>query len=368
MKNHTVLLLGYGSIAKAHAYALNALPFYYDDLQISAYCVAGRNASKASEFARQYGFETFCTIEDISSLKQIDTVFILGPNKVHIPHLKLALAMDNVHKIYIEKPLFCSSSEERYVQELISNQLSNQFSKVQIQIGFQFLQSPPMRHLLQLLNNHDFGQLIHFRTQYLRSGYLDRKYHESRGDRLKPAPEGGAIADLGSHAFSLLIALLGDNLKILHTAQNQPFADVHPMSDLCSQITLQEQTSGAIGHVTASRISAGADDILEVELHFHKAALRFSSTQADTLHICSPDSNNQWTTIHCGNDYAPHSQFPQKGIASGWLRALVHAHFIFFTQADEDAFIPDLAHGLNVQRLIHSATKQLQKNTQGVNT
>jgi len=355
-KNH-ILFLGYGSIAKAHAYAINALPYYYNDLQVSAHCIAGRNLSNASQFAKQYGFKNSCSIDEISSLDTIDTVFILGPNKVHIPHLKLALGMKNVTKIYIEKPLFCNNDEEIYIKNLIDKEPSN----IQIQVGFQFLQSNQARRALQVLKQNDFGDLIHFRAQYLRCGYLDSNYRNSRGDRLKPTPEGGAVADLGSHVFSLLIALIGNQLEVLHAAQSKTFPNIHPLSDLCTQIMLKHKVSGAIGNITASRISAGSDDALEVELRFSNGALRFSSTEADMLQVYHPKQEAHWTSEHCGNDYAPHSQFPQQGIASGWLRALVHAHYVFLTQDDKEAFIPNLQHGLHVQQLINNTANILQQ-------
>ena len=56
--------------------------------------------------------------------------------------------------------------------------------------------------------------------------------------RLTPAPDGGAMADLGSHGISLLMAFLGENLQITSAVQAGRFADVPDDSDLFSLIVI----------------------------------------------------------------------------------------------------------------------------------
>lgn len=48
---------------------------------------------------------------------------------------------------------------------------------------------------------------------------LKKDYRDKRASRLTPAPDGGAMADLGSHAISMLVAFLGNNLRITGAMQ-----------------------------------------------------------------------------------------------------------------------------------------------------
>jgi hypothetical protein len=63
--------------------------------------------------------------------------------------------------------------------------------------------------------------------------------------------------------------------------------------------------------------------------------------------------------VRCASDYAPESRFPARAVAGGWLRPLLHAHYLFFTDARSGAFVPDLPHALAVQRLIEQAVAKL---------
>jgi predicted dehydrogenase len=100
--------LGAGGIARAHAYALNSLKYYYSEIpeiEFEAVCSTRKESSDA--FAAKYSFTKSLSLEDFRSNTRINTVLILGPNNVHFEHLKLALEMPSVTRIYLEKPV-CS--------------------------------------------------------------------------------------------------------------------------------------------------------------------------------------------------------------------------------------------------------------------
>ncbi|MCJ7813201.1 hypothetical protein MUP95_07805, partial [bacterium] len=284
-----------------------------------------------------------------------DTVFILSPNDTHYNYLNNAIKMPNIQRIYIEKPLCVSQEEESAIKKLVRNMPL----KVTIQAGFQFLQMATVRRAMQIWKAYDFGIPVHFNGRYLHSGYLKRSYREKKQSRLKSAPSGGAIADLGSHLFSLLIAFLGENLKVIDARKSGQFEDVVPESDLCTTVLLQDEKSGAVGHVTASRISAGAGDVLEFEIRCTKLALKISTQCPDILEVFMEDEQGGWKTINCGSDYQPASKFPSLSYHSGWLRSLIHAHYLFFNGGNGYSFVPDINHALEVQRLLRNTISHL---------
>mgnify|MGYP001810091186 CR=1 FL=1 len=86
--------LGCGGIARSHAFALNSLKFFYQEvpeIEFESACASRKESSDA--FAAKFGFRNSVSIEEFKANPEINTVFILGPNKVHFEHLKLVREM-----------------------------------------------------------------------------------------------------------------------------------------------------------------------------------------------------------------------------------------------------------------------------------
>jgi len=338
--------LGAGGIARAHAFALDSLKYFYADvpaIEFEAVCSARKESSDA--FARKFGFRKSLSLEEFKSNLNINTVLILGPNKVHFEHLKLALEMPAVTHIYLEKPVCSSLDEELQMAEIAKT------SGKRIQVGFQYLQTASVREALAFWNSGKLGAPIHFDLKYYHGDYLQQSYREKRLTRLTPAPDGGAMADLGSHGISLLMAFLGENLQITSAFQAGNFSDVPKDSDLFSSISLVNPENGAAGTMSASRISSGSGDLVSLEIYAEKGMLRYSSQSVDYFEYYLEETG-QWTRQVVGSNYLPLTSFPSGHVPPGWLRSMIHAHFLFLTDNDIKTFFPDLKHGLAVQRLV----------------
>ena len=346
--------IGSGGIARSHAYSLNSLRYFYNDapeFEISAVCSA-TNDSRAS-FAKQFGFARSWDLEEFIADDKINTVFILGPNKVHFEHLKAAIGMQGIKRIYLEKPVCSNLDEAKAIEGLV-----DKHPEIKIQVGFQFLFSATIRSMLNLWKSGKLGKAIHFDLKYYHSDYLLKDYRDRRQSRLTPAPDGGAMADLGSHSLSLLIALLGTNLKITGALQGGHFDDVNTDSDLFSLITIHDQASGAVGTLSASRISSGTGDYFSAELFTELGALRYSSQTPDYFEFFT-EASGLWSRKMVGSDFKPLSGFPSVHVPPGWLRSMIHAHYVFLTGKDQNEFVPDIKHGLAVQRLVTQTAEHL---------
>jgi len=347
--------IGAGGIARSHAYALQAMKFYYDQApEVIFETVCSTTESKREKFSRQFGFAKAEAEDQFFKNDKINAVFILGPNQVHFPHLERALKMPAVKYIYIEKPVCASFSEEQAMWKLLEDVRPG----VKIQVGFQFLQSSAIREALYFWKSGILGAPIHFDLNYYHSDYLQSSYREKRKTRLVPAPEGGAMADLGSHGISLLLAFFGSQLQIVHAMQSGHFDDVPAGSDLFSTISLVDPVHHASGHLSASRISSGTGDLVDLEIYAQKGTLQYCSYQPDQFRLYLEETG-EWVTRNVGSNYLPLGSFPSGHVSPGWLRAMVHAHYLFLGGTDEKAFIPDLKHGLEVQRLVRETADYL---------
>lgn len=348
--------IGAGGIARAHVYAIQALKFYYNQVpDLVLQSVTSARPESRENFARQFGFLEAQDLDNFRNNKKIEAVFILGPNKVHFEHFELALGMPNVKYIYLEKPV-CSSLEEEHKMRIL---LAAQDSKVKIQVGFQYLQTSSVREGLKLWKSGIFGRPVHFDLKYYHGDYLQKSYRKKRVTRLTPAPDGGAMADLGSHGISLLMAFLGEDLQISSALQAGDFQDVPEGSDLFSSISLFEPKTGAVGTMSASRISSGTGDLVHLEIYAENGAFKYSSKNPDYFEYYIEGSDN-WNKKMVGSNYQPVTSFPSGHVPPGWLRSMVHAHYQFFTGDDAEAAIADLEHGLAVQRIVRETAQHLE--------
>jgi predicted dehydrogenase len=166
------------------------------------------------------------------------------------------------------------------------------------------------------------------------------------------------MADLGSHGISLLMAFFGKNLQITGALQGGSFADVPAGSDLFSSLSLVEPETGAVGNMSASRISSGTGDLVHLEIYAENGALRYSSQHSEYFEYYL-EGTNQWIKQMVGSNYKPITSFPSGHVPPGWLRSMVHAHYCFFTGDDTTTFLPDLGHGLAVQRIVRETADHL---------
>lgn len=357
MHKINVGFIGAGGIARAHVYAIQALKFYYNEMPpIVLESVTSVRKESRESFAEQFGFNLAQTLEEFAANPNIEVVFILGPNKVHFEHFELALNMPNVHSVYLEKPV-CSSLEE---EEKMKQLLKLYGSKVKIQVGFQYLQTSSVREGLKFWKSGVLGKPIHFDLKYYHGDYLQESYRKKRVTRLTPAPDGGAMADLGSHGISLLMAFMGEQLQISSALQAGDFNDVPAGSDLFSSISLFEPETKAVGTMSASRISSGTGDLVHLEIYAEKGAFRYSSKNPDFFEYYLEGSEN-WVKKMVGSNYQPVTSFPSGHVPPGWLRSMVHAHYQFFTGDDAASVVADLEHGLAVQRIVRETAIHLEK-------
>ena len=347
--------IGAGGIARSHAFSLNSLPYYYDDSpETEMESVCSVTEAHREAFSHKYGFNRAQPLEEFLKNRRINTVFILGPNKVHYEHLEAAIKMSSVERIYLEKPV-CSTTEE----EIKIADLAGKYPGTKIQVGFQYLFSTQIMQALNFWKSGKPGRPIHFDIKYYHGDYLQTEYRSKRRNRLTPAPDGGAMADLGSHAVSLAIVFLGDKIQITNAQQAGNFEDVPYNSDLFSLINLYEPATRAAGTLSASRISSGTGDMISFELYCEKGMLKFSTLTPEYYEYYLEETGEHYRHF-TGSDYRPVTSFPSGHVPPGWLRSMIHAHYVFLTGSHKETFIPDITHGLAVQRIVRETAHHLQ--------
>jgi predicted dehydrogenase len=162
-KHAKIGFIGAGGIARSHAYSLNSLRYFYNnvpEVELAAVCSARESSREA--FASKFGFAGACGIDEFIANDKIDTVFILGPNNVHLEHLRAAAGMHGIKRIYLEKPVCSGPEEEKEIEKLVAANPG-----IRIQVGFQYLFSASVREALALWKSGIFGTPVHFGLKYI---------------------------------------------------------------------------------------------------------------------------------------------------------------------------------------------------------
>ena len=96
-----------------------------------------------------------------------------------------------------------------------------------------------------------------------------------------------------------------------------------------------------------------------MEFFCEKGSLKYSSLTPDYFEYYLEETG-LWERQIVGSNYRPLTSFPSGHVPPGWLRSMIHAHYVFLTGNDKKAFIPDIEHGLAVQRLVTETAEQMK--------
>ncbi len=372
MKTLNVGIIGFGFIGKVHAYGYVNLPLFYESLavrgRITHVCTSRMETAQRAR-AQIYADVATTDFRDITENPEIDVVHICSPNHLHKEALRSAMA-HNKH-IYCDKPLVATMDEAREVLKALPQYTGT------AQMTFQNRFFPASMRARQLIDADFLGQVLEFRFAYLHAGSADPQAPLKW--KLSAEAGGGVIADLASHVLDLANFLLGDYASLLaatHIAYpdrpsvEAPSRRVKVDAEDCVML-LARLTSGAMGHLEATKIATGTEDELRFEIHGEKGALRFNSMSPHYLEAYDARSSaastgavQGWTAIPTGQRFSsPASPFPGPKFTVGWLRIHVAclANFLQAVAAG-DTGDPGLSQGAYVQYLMDCARTSARQN------
>lgn len=364
-------LLGFGSMGKTHTYAIKNLPFYYEDLPFDAKVVGVCTTRTESAEAAGRSFDIPVRTVDEAELifsPDIDVIDICTPNLFHFESLKKALLAGK--HIYCEKPL-CVSSEQ--AREILS--LSETRTDLIGRIVFNNRFLAPVLRAKQLIDEGRLGRVLSFSARYLHSSALDpEKPIGWKQDRAVCG--GGVLFDLGSHVIDLIYYLCGAFSSVCTATQTvypvRAYKDggVRETDADEAFYMLARLRSGAQGTISASKIVAGANDDLTLEIFGEKGALRFSLMDPNFLYFYDntlPDQSlggrRGYTAIECVGRYPhPGGAFPSPKAPVGWLRGHVESMYSFLNSVyTKQPSAPDLRDAAHVQFVMEAAYRSAKQ-------
>lgn len=362
MKHLKIGLLGFGAMGKTHTYAVKNLPFFFDALPFSAEIVgvATRHEESAKKAAAAYGIPLATTNEDdLIYRDDVDIIDICTPNAYHFETAKKALLAGK--HIYCEKPLSATEAEAAELADLARAQ------GVTCMTVFNNRHLATVERAKALIDGGRLGKILHFDMQYLHNSCLDKSRTVGWKQEAEICGEGGVLFDLGSHILDLAVYLCGKMRRV--RGHGQIAMDTHRRADGSLWQTNApeafymnlETTDGAVGMLTASKLTQGANDDLSFAIYGERGALRFSLMQPNFLYFYDATAeggalggSRGFTAIECvGRFVPPAGKFPAPKAPTGWLMGHVMSMYRFLDAvAANRPAAPDFADGAYIQRLM----------------
>lgn len=363
-KSIRIGLLGFGFMGKTHAYAVDTLRFFYQDLPFSAEIagVCTTSMQKSQNVCSQYGFSIATTNEDdLIGDPTIDVIDVCTPNLYHFETLKKAIAAGK--HIYCEKPLCISLAEAREVEALAreSGKIHN--------IVFNNRYIPAIMRAKELVDEGHLGRILSFRIDYQHSSAtVITKNAGWKQDR--NVCGGGVLFDLGSHVIDLIYYLCGRFQSVCAATQIafpvRAGRDGKPWNTNADEAVymLARLENGAVGTIGASKIAVGSNSDIFLEIFGEKGSIKFSLMEPSWLYFFDntvPEAPlggmRGFTRIESAGRFpTPGGIFPPPKSAIGWTQGHVHSMYSFLNSVyTGKQASPDFEDATHVQAVMEAA-------------
>ena len=207
----------------------------------------------------------------------IEAVAIVTPNHLHAGPT-IAFLEAGIHVI-CDKPLTVSLAEARRMQAVV------QRTGLIFALTHNYTAYPLVRHARAMIAAGEIGAVRLVQVEYAQDWMteaVEKQGHKQAEWRVDPARSGlgGALGDIGTHAFNLADTVSGVELVEL-AAELTAFGEGRALDDNL-QILLR-YANGARGALWASQIAPGHENDLKLRIYGTKGSLRWRQTNPNEM-------------------------------------------------------------------------------------
>ncbi len=237
------------------------------------------NAERAKASAPDYGidasraygsYETMIDAESkLPADERIDFISVTTPNHTHFEIARAAV--ETGFNVICDKPMTFDLNQ---AEELLK---TVELNDVVFAVSHNYTGYPLVRQAREMILNGELGEINAIRSQYIQ-GWLrdpleadDQKQAAWRTDPSKSGAA-GAFGDIATHAYNLgryMTGLLPEHVS----CHLKTFVPGRRLDDYGTAVIRYEQ--GALGTVTASQISHGRENDVEIEIDGTKGSLKW---------------------------------------------------------------------------------------------
>ncbi len=253
---------------------------------------------------------------------RMQVVSIVTPNHVHFEPAKLAL--EKGFHVILDKPMSFSLAEAKELKTIAEK------SKALFCLTHTYTGYPMVKEARQLIASGKLGEIRKVYVEYPQ-GWLS-KSEESGGNkqaawRTDPSKSGagGAIGDIGTHAFNLAEYI--SSLKVTQLSADMNIVVKGRRIDDDASVLLKFN-NGASGVLLATQIAAGEENNIKIRIYGEHGGLEWEQCDANTLlwkHLDKPTE-----ILRTGGAYlsafAKHNTRTPAGHPEGYLEAFANLY------------------------------------------
>ena len=259
--------------------------------------------------------------------ERLDFVSIATPN-----HLHFAIAMAFVQagfNVVLDKPMVHTSAQAASLADAVEK------AGMVFAVTYNYSGYPMVKQARHMVQRGMLGEIQKVIVEYSQSWLLTKLEdtgHKQAEWRTDPARAGlgGAIGDIGTHAENLMTTITGLELDEI-CADLTSFLPDRLLDD--DAMVLLRFASGAKGFLTASQISTGYENNLNIRVFGTKAGLMWHQENPNFLRYAPAEEPVQ--TLSCGNDYLCEAAQRAARIPAGHPEAFIEAFANIYVNATD---------------------------------
>ena len=291
MKRFKTALFGTGFVGRVHLEAIRRLGY------VQVYAIGEPQVEKARQLAEEFGVERVeADYRKILEDPAVDAVHVCTPNALHFPIARDALQAGK--HVICEKPLATSVQEARQLVALAHE------AKLRNATFHNLRFYPMVQHMRRMREDGDLGEILVVQGTYSQDWLL---YDTDWNWRLDSKDNGPSrcLADIGSHwcdmaehVTGLRITSVCADIQTFHKTRKRPkgpietFAGKMLKPEDYHEVPIDTEDFGAVvfrmgertrGSFTASQVSAGRKNRLNIEIYGTKGGMAWDQERPDEL-------------------------------------------------------------------------------------
>ena len=300
MQRYKTAVFGTGFVGRVHLEGIRRLG------NVDLYAIGEPQIEKGRQLAEEFGAKAEADYRRILEDKSVDAVHVCTPNALHFPIAKDALQAGK--HVICEKPLATSVEQARELVKLAAQTKRRNAT-------FHNLRYYPMvQHMRRMREAGDLGEILVVQGTYSQDWLLYDTDWNWRIDSKENGPS-RCMADIGSHwcdmaehVTGLRITSLCADLQTFHKTRKRPkgpietFAGKTLTPEDYVEVPIDTEDFGAVvirlgdrarGTFTASQVSSGRKNRLNIEIYGTKCGVAWDQEKPDELWIGNRNTNNQ---------------------------------------------------------------------------
>jgi predicted dehydrogenase len=296
-----LLILGTGSMAKAHVLAFAAEP----DVEIVA--AVEPHPERRLAFAAEHNVpDAFATLDEAIAWGKFDSAANVTPDAVHYPTTMQLIAAGK--HVFCEKPLATDYPRAKEMADAADA------AGIMNMVNLTYRSSPAVQKAREIVISGEIGVLRHLDASYLQSWLVGKHWGDWQTEdrwlwRLSSAHGSkGVVGDIGIHVVDFAtyaaasdVVSLNSRIKTFHKAPGDKIGE-YTLDANDSFVIAVELGNGAIGPIQATRWATGNLNDIHLNLYGDKGALRvMTDGKVSSLAMCAGmDVNTQtWREVEC---------------------------------------------------------------------